>query len=236
MDDLFAHEQNILDEALLYSQQTDDEKYAELAKEYGRLLRHLRRSTKVSDRTATSLNESKHELLDKVHYDALTGIYNRRFLDDDMSRIVKSVARSGGMLSVMMLDIDFFKRYNDTYGHSAGDSCLKIVAKATEDCLSRPDDYVARYGGEEFAIILVNTDETGARFVAGKILESIVACNIEHENNDAAPCVTVSIGVTTGKVEKHHTGSDYLKQADRALYQSKQSGRNRYTYIDFWEA
>jgi len=241
MDDLFSVEQKILDDAVLYSKELrngaafDIDKFDELAKEYGRLLRQLRRVTKISDRTTGSLNTSKEDLLGKVHYDALTGIHNRRFMDENLKRVISSIARSGGCLSVMMMDIDFFKNYNDTYGHSEGDVCLKTVAETITGCLSRADDFAARYGGEEFVVVLPNTDESGARVMAIKILEAIWSCGIPHEKSEAAGRVTISIGLTTGIVEQGQNGEDYIKRADAALYQSKQNGRNRYTYINFKE-
>jgi len=241
MEDLFAEEQKILDDGALYLEEArngatfDTDRYAVLLDEYRRLLRQLRRATRVSDRTTNNLYESKQDLTDKVHFDALTGIYNRRFMEDNLKRILKSIARSGGCLSVLMADIDFFKRYNDTYGHSEGDACLKTVAEAIAGCLFRADDFVARYGGEEFAVILPNTDESGARFVANKILEAVRACDIPHEKNEVAGYVTISIGVTTSDVRQGQSGKDYIIRADTALYQSKQNGRNRYTYMDFDE-
>jgi len=241
MEDIFSEEQRVYDNALSLSAQLGNgesiEKtdFDELTKEYGRLLKQLRRATKLADRAAGNLNTSKYDLLDKVNVDALTGIYNRRFMEDSLKRIVKSLARSDGMLSVMMLDVDFFKRFNDTYGHGEGDICLIAVANAIKESLSRPDDFVARYGGEEFVVVLPGTDEMGARVMAGRILENMRAKKIPHEKNDAADCVTISIGVTTGDVEQGHNAEEYVKQADKALYKSKESGRNRYTFIDFAE-
>jgi diguanylate cyclase (GGDEF)-like protein len=129
-----------------------------------------------------------------------------------------------------MIDIDFFKRYNDTYGHVEGDKCLKIVAKMLSQSITRADDFVARYGGEEFVVVLPNTNGQGAQIVAEKLLENMRNCNIPHGQNDAASCVTISIGATAGKVEHTHTTDDYVRKADKMLYQSKQSGRNRYSF------
>ena len=241
MEDIFSEEQKIYDDAVGFLANTGDSevidkaRYEELAKEYNRLLKQLRRATKLADRAAGNLNTSKYDLLDKVNLDALTGIYNRRFMEDSLKRIIKSTSRSGGLLSVLMMDVDFFKKYNDTYGHSEGDVCLIAVAAAIRDSLDRADDFAARYGGEEFVAVLPNTDEMGARVIAGKILENIRAKNIPHEKNEAASCVTISIGVTTSEVEHSQTGDDYIKQADKALYKSKESGRNRYTFIEFVE-
>jgi len=241
MEEIFAEEQKIYDNAVSFSSESgnddkvDKVKFDELTKEYGRLLKQLRRATKLADRAAGNLNASKYDLLDKVNVDALTGIFNRRFMEDNLKRIIKSHARSGSTLSVMMMDVDFFKRFNDTYGHSEGDSCLIAVAGAIKESLSRPDDFVARYGGEEFVVVLPKTDEMGARVIAGKVLENMRAKKIPHEKNDAADCVTISIGVTTGDVEQSHSGEEYIKQADKALYESKENGRNRYTFIEYNE-
>ena len=166
----------------------------------------------------------------EVDYDALTGIHNRRFFDETMKRIISSLSRSGSILSLLMIDIDFFKRYNDTYGHVEGDKCLKIVAQTLFKSIPRSDDFVVRYGGEEFVLVLPNTDEKGARMIADKLLVNIRNCNIPHEQNDAAKCLTVSIGVTTGKVLHTHNVDDFVKKADEMLYKSKQSGRNKSSF------
>jgi diguanylate cyclase (GGDEF)-like protein len=167
---------------------------------------------------------------DKIYYDPLTGIYNRRFFDETMTRVIRTLSRFGGTLSLMMIDIDFFKRYNDTFGHIQGDSCLKSVARAIHDTLSMPDDFAARYGGEEFVVVLPNTGEEGACEVARRIMENIRKRNIPHSENDAAEVVTVSIGVMTGKVAHTHDSDTYVRRADELLYESKKSRRNRYTF------
>ena len=171
---------------------------------------------------------------DLAQIDALTGIHNRRYMEDGLESIVELLSRSSnGILSVLLVDIDYFKMYNDTYGHQQGDVCLKNVAKALEEAISRTNDFVARYGGEEFIAVLPNTSELGARLIAEKFLENVRALNIPHISSSAAECVTVSIGVTTGRVMYTQNWEDYLKRADKALYLSKQNGRNQYTYLDF---
>jgi len=169
------------------------------------------------------------DLLDKSHKDALTGIYNRRFLDEHLAQIIKSLSRSCGTLSMLLIDIDFFKKYNDTYGHKEGDNCLKTVAQTLKKSISRLDDFTARYGGEEFAVVLPNTDENGARLVANTLLENIRKLNIAHEKSDVAGCVTISIGGITGNVTHTQKSDDYIIHSDKMLYESKQNGRNRYT-------
>jgi diguanylate cyclase (GGDEF)-like protein len=165
-----------------------------------------------------------------AEYDMLTGIYNRRFFDKNMKRIIRSLSRSGGLLSILLIDIDFFKRYNDTYGHIEGDNCLKIVAQTLFNSITRADDFAARYGGEEFVVVLPNTDEQGVKTIAEKLLDNIRNCNIPHINNDAANCLTISIGATTGKVMHIHNVGNFVKKADEMLYKAKQNGRNKYFF------
>ena len=166
----------------------------------------------------------------KIYYDPLTGIYNRRFFDETLSRSLSTLSRSGGTLSLMMIDIDFFKNFNDTYGHSAGDDCIKTIAKILSGSVSRTDDFVVRYGGDEFAVVLPNSDEDGARMIAEKMLDNIRSCEICCNVFGATCTVTISIGVTTGKVKPRHRAGDFILRADELLYKSKQAGRNRYTF------
>jgi len=165
----------------------------------------------------------------KIYYDPLTGIYNRRYFDENLNKIMKSLSRSSGILSLMMIDIDFFKKYNDTYGHSEGDTCLRKVAEALAKNIPREDDFAARYGGEEFAVVLPFTNADGARLVAEKLINNIRALKIKHENSDIADYVTVSIGIITGSVNHNQNENDFIINADKMLYESKQNGRNRFT-------
>ena len=239
--DIFEGEQQVYDQALSDAEAVkngralDPQKYVKLVNEYGKLLKQLRRSTRIADRVAIELHEDNLALLDQAHLDVLTGIYNRRFMEGSLKQIIKSLSRSGGELSLLMVDIDFFKFYNDTYGHNKGDICLRAIAQTIAGSLSRQDDFAARFGGEEFAVILPNTGQSGARFVAEKILGNVKALNWLHETSEIAGYVTVSIGVTTGSVD-HTQGVDcYLKRADQALYMSKKSGRARYTFLNLDE-
>lgn len=239
--DLFEEEQRIYDNAVNHIKAVDMgepynfEQFRTLTDEYCSLLKQLRRMTKLSDRTATGLNESNLELMGKVNYDTLTGIYNRRYMEEILEKDIRLLSRTEGYLSIMMLDVDFFKKYNDTYGHSSGDECLKAVAKTLAGCVMQPDDFAARYGGEEFVVALSNTSKSEACFIAEKILEAVRALGISHEKNEAAGCVTISIGVTTVKPKAGHNFADYIKKADAALYMSKNNGRNCYTFIDYEE-
>jgi len=177
--------------------------------------------------------ETLGEFLNMTVIDQLTRIYNRRFFDGNMKMLIKSLSRNGGKLSLLMIDIDFFKKYNDTYGHDMGDKCLREVAATISKCIIREEDFVARYGGEEFVVVLPNTDENGTRLIAERILNKICECNIPHESSDIAGFVTVSIGGTTGSVSHLNEESDFVKCADAALYKSKQNGRNKYTFNYF---
>lgn len=180
-----------------------------------------------------NLSNTIIDLFAKANYDALTGIYNRRFMETNLQQIIEFLSRSNGTLSLLMVDVDFFKLFNDTYGHQEGDRCLKAIAQALDGSLTRSNDFVARYGGEEFVAVLPNTDETGARMIANKVLENVRLLNIPHAKSVAADIVTVSVGATTGEVNYQHGWAEYVKCADDALYASKQSGRNKCTFMKF---
>lgn len=241
MDDLFEREQNILERALSYQEKARQdgvcrfEEYAAIVKEYRRLLKQLRRITRISDKTTIDLNISKLHLLDKVYSDELTGIYNRRFLEESLPQIIPPLSQPGSTLSVLMIDVDFFKRYNDTYGHSKGDECLHAVAQAIKECLVRPEDFVARYGGEEFIAVMPDMDGPETCLLAQRILDRVQGCRIPHEKNEASAYVTVSVGAVTGETVYSRNAEAYIAKADKALYMSKQNGRNRYTFIRFEE-
>ena len=177
------------------------------------------------------LSRTIQDLFRKANIDALTGIYNRRFMENNLEHIMAVMSRSQGLLSVLMLDIDFFKKYNDSLGHDQGDECLRMVAKAISDHVTRASDFAARYGGEEFIVVLTHTDEAGAHVVAERLIESVRALNIPHPDSSAAPFVTVSIGGTSGKVVYGQEWEEFVKRADEALYMSKQNGRNKFTFI-----
>jgi len=181
-------------------------------------------------RNVKSMEAHIEKLVSEVDYDALTGIYNRRYFDKSLKRIIKLLSRSGGLFSLLLIDIDHFKMFNDTYGHIEGDKCLTMVAEVLSNCVMRDDDFVARYGGEEFVAVLPNTDESGARIVAKKMHEKIRLCKIPHKKSGVSNFVTISIGGATGNVDRTQSGGDYIKRADEMLYASKQGGRNRSTF------
>jgi diguanylate cyclase (GGDEF)-like protein len=138
------------------------------------------------------------------------------------------MAREGQPLALILGDLDYFKAYNDTYGHLAGDVCLKLVAQALDRAVRRPGDEVFRYGGEEFAVILPNTDRAGAMQVAQNIQQEVQRLSIAHPQSPISPHVTLSIGIAS--TIPQHPGSPELlfSASDRALYQAKERGRNTY--------
>ena len=178
---------------------------------------------------AGRVSEPVDKMLDNAHYDILTGAYNRRYVDENLKNLIGFLSRSGGGLSLLMIDIDHFKEYNEKYGYGKGDNCLKIVANILAKGISRSEDFTARYGGKEFVVVLPNTDENGVCIIAEKLLATIRECKIPNEENDPAGCVTVSIGVATGKIDHLQSGDDYIKRANEMMHKSVREGRNRYS-------
>ncbi len=172
------------------------------------------------------LEEANRELQHLAVSDGLTQVANRRRFDEYLGQEWQRMAREEAPLSLLLCDVDFFKSYNDTYGHQAGDDCLRQVARAISCTVKRPVDLVARYGGEEFAVILPNTNAEGAVQVAEKVRSEVKALEIVHANSQINKCVTLSLGVAS-TVPCHKSSSAVLiSAADEALYQAKAKGRN----------
>lgn len=165
--------------------------------------------------------------------DALTGLSNRRHLERALTTEAARLCRTGEWLSVIMLDIDFFKQFNDTYGHPAGDRCIMMVAAALTRAVKRASDLPARYGGEEFACILPGADPHGAELVAQEIRLQIQSLNIPHERSKVSPFITVSIGVASARCIPSIATDRWIEEADRQLYISKQEGRDRISTTEF---
>lgn len=159
--------------------------------------------------------------------DGLTGVANRRKFDEALQSDWLQCARQQQPVSLLMLDVDYFKRFNDRYGHQAGDDCLRRVAQAIRLSLRRPRDLAARYGGEEFACLLPETDLEGASSLADEILQAIRALGIPHEASDAEPTVTASIGVASMIPNGSTAPQTLIEHADHQLYQAKHEGRAR---------
>ena len=170
----------------------------------------------------------KYKLLDQLaHLDGLTEIPNRRCFEEHFHKECSRIERNGNILSIAILDIDFFKQYNDHYGHQMGDRALETVAKTMIQSLQRPTDLGARYGGEEFALLLPETDAEGALNVAERVRAAIAALNVPHITSQVADNITVSIGVTSVHGNSGCSLEKILERADRNLFKAKQSGRNR---------
>lgn len=182
--------------------------------------------------------------------DALTGIANRRRFDEVLEFEWRRSRRAGDPISLLMVDIDHFKLYNDRHGHPSGDACLRRVAQALLQTSLRPADLVARYGGEEFAIVLPYTPRSGAEHMARRCLESIVSLGVAHETSPTATCISVSVGVAcydeasacwiegsdvsrfADDLTKRCSASDLIQTADKALYAAKHAGRGRAMLLD----
>lgn len=174
------------------------------------------------------LQQANQELQLLAHLDGLTKIANRRCFDEFLAREWKRLYRTQQPLSLLMLDVDYFKPYNDTYGHQGGDDCLIKIAQAVQKIVSRPADLVARYGGEEFTITLPETDLAGAVIIAEAILNAVIALNIPHQTSTVSHQVTVSIGISCLIPTVDFSFEHLIYQADQSLYLAKQQGRNRY--------
>lgn len=197
-----------------------------------RLLVDIRRRS----RAERQLRNAREELLDAnsrleilASQDALTGLANRRSFDQTLEVEIRRAQRRGSPLSLLMMDIDLFKRYNDHYGHVAGDACLRAVAEQLKQCVRRPGDLAARYGGEEMVVILPNTDPEGAQAVAEAFMQNLAQANLSHQ---ASPFerVTASVGlasVVPGQAHGPTSSETLLGAADQALYNAKAKGRNR---------
>lgn len=174
----------------------------------------------------------KTDLLEEMsHMDGLTHIANRRQFDESLMRESMRLARSGKPMGLIMLDIDFFKPFNDHYGHGQGDICLQKVAQALQAVIHRPGDLLARYGGEEFVVLLPETGQRGTQRVAEELRSAVESLKLKHEYSNVADYVTISVGAISGWAQNHEQAEQMLKQADDALYQAKENGRNRVCMI-----
>lgn len=178
-----------------------------------------------------ALKEVNFHLENLSSLDGLTGIPNRRNFDHFIKMSWKNALREQQPLSLIMADIDYFKAYNDNYGHLQGDECLIHVANTLVASVKRPNDLVARYGGEEFIAVLSNTDREGAGLVAERMRKSVEMLDMKHDRSSIADCVTISLGVTTIIPQTSDSIADFINSVDDALYQAKLDGRNR-VYAD----
>lgn len=182
----------------------------------------------ISERKKTEekLITLQKELEDLSFTDGLTGVANRRMFDSTMEVAWADAQRQQHPLSLILLDIDYFKQYNDYYGHIQGDECLRSVGKILGSVATRPRDFIARFGGEEFVLILPDTDAASARTVAERCRSLILKERIPHEKSQASQFLTVSLGVGTIIPEREDEPMGFIEKVDRLLYQAKQNGRN----------
>lgn len=178
-------------------------------------------------RDMTEQKEAQMALQQLATCDGLTGIANRRSFDEKLQLEWSRGQRQGEPLSLILADVDQFKRYNDHYGHQGGDTCLKAVAGVLQQQIFRAADLAARYGGEEFAIVLPNTDPAGAAIVAERLRSELEALELPHAASDVAACVTLSLGVASCIPAAHEKPEQLVSDADAALYAAKAQGRNR---------
>jgi diguanylate cyclase (GGDEF)-like protein len=177
---------------------------------------------------SAQLSAVNRELEALSRQDALTRIANRRWFDAYLAQELRRGARDKSELSLILVDVDYFKRYNDLYGHPAGDECLKRVAGALASACRRPADLAARYGGEEFAAILPDTPLEGATVIADAMRVAIGTLALPHTGSEVAGVVTISQGIAALVPGQDTSASELIERADRALYAAKQKGRDRY--------
>jgi diguanylate cyclase (GGDEF)-like protein len=185
---------------------------------YRRSLQHMQQQ----------LLQANLKLQKQATQDGLTGIANRRQFDAHLQNELQRCARNKLPLGLLLLDIDHFKRYNDHYGHQAGDDALQCIAKALNTLPRRKGELAARYGGEEFAFILPGSDTKACTQMAKQIQQQLEELAIAHQQSDIAGIVTVSIGIASNTPDKHSSSADFISAADKALYQAKAGGRNRF--------
>jgi diguanylate cyclase (GGDEF)-like protein len=185
----------------------------------------------VAERTR-DLVAARDKLEQLASVDALTGVANRRIFDATLEHEWKRAQRGDHWLSLALLDVDFFKRFNDRYGHAGGDACLRSVARAVADQCRRPTDLVARYGGEEFALVLPETEPAGVRALLGAVLAAVDALQIPHADSACALHVTVSLGAVSLKPGPGDGAGSALECADRLLYRAKEGGRHQAMHQD----
>ena len=173
------------------------------------------------------LYEAEQKLLDLAMNDPLTGIANRRSFFQFAEEMLSRSKRNKNQIAILMVDVDYFKKYNDFYGHQKGDLCLKKIATILKETIHRPEDLAARYGGEEFIVALGDTSLEGTEKLANAICQSIRDHQIQHQSSPVADHITVSIGIAHQQVTQDTTIARLIEAADKNLYKAKENGRNQ---------
>jgi diguanylate cyclase (GGDEF)-like protein len=198
----------------------------------GQLSMILSKSTLYKDllETKERLEIANTELQSLASADGLTGVANRRALDQGLEQEWRRAVRGGAPLSLLLVDVDVFKAYNDRYGHAAGDDCLRGIASTLATAARRAGDLVARYGGEEFAVVVPGCSDENARRLAERLRSRIADLALPHDASDVAPHVTISVGAATAMPGPGIAAADLVRIADEALYEAKRAGRNRVSH------
>ncbi len=203
--------------------------YVIATKRYELISIHGKLEEKVKERTY-ELNQVNQQLTNMSRTDGLTGIANRRHFDQFLEKEWSRAIRNKSPISLLMIDVDFFKQYNDIYGHVKGDDCLKLITQTAEKCINRSCDLIARYGGEEFAVVLPDT--TNANSIAQKMVMDISNLKIPHQGSEINGHVSISIGCCSLYPKKEAQVTQLIELTDKALYQAKDTGRNNVTSIN----
>lgn len=192
-----------------------------------KIIRLLEERIETLELRTQRLDQANQDLQRLSYLDALTGIANRRYFEESLDLEWRRACRIGAALSLIMIDVDFFKAFNDAYGHQRGDECLKLLASSLRNALNRPGDLIARYGGEEFMMILPGINAQGAAEMAEAMRTRVEAMGIMHEGSLADKVMTISLGVVTGYPTRGFSSNELIASADEALYRAKEEGRNR---------
>jgi diguanylate cyclase (GGDEF)-like protein len=234
MKNIFTNEEKVIDtaEKVIHSKHinavVDLENYNYLLEEYRVLLKQIKTMTKASDKMQSEMKSLKEHIEISSRMDDLTGLYNRKYFNEAYLKEWKNACRMMTPLSLMIIDIDYFKNYNDKFGYLKGDNCLADVAKGIHRIVERPRDIVARYGGDEFVVILPDTNIEGTEFLAESILEEIKKLNFEHSGSSEYKKVTVSIGAVSLIPNDNNSMDTIIKMMEEALQSAKDDGRNCY--------
>ena len=232
MEDIFELEDKVILEAEGHIQTKefalaeDEDRYEKLLHEYKRLLRQMRTMVRMSDIMQSKLNTMSGELEKLSQIDGLTGLYNRRFFNEIYQKEWRKAITEGTELGALMIDIDYFKVYNDTFGHLAGDVCLQKIARSIEETIKESNAFVARFGGEEFVLLLPDTNMEQCTGLAQTIIDQLALLNIPGAIKTTDGTVTISIGIGLMKPTEETKLETLINVADQALYRAKKDGRN----------
>jgi diguanylate cyclase (GGDEF)-like protein len=233
MNSIFTREDKVLKNSALILEsniietEKDKELYKNLVKEYKELLEQMKRMIKISDMMENKLNCVRRSIDEISKIDFLTNIYNRRYFNQVLIEEWENCKRNSNSVSLLMIDVDKFKQYNDIYGHLNGDTCLQNISQAIKNAIQEPNNIVSRYGGEEFIVLIPNSDLEKAKYIAESIRKNIEKLRILHVGSKEYGIITVSIGVATNIPNENLSPEKLIHMSDEALYRAKSSGRNR---------